>query len=371
MQCQFTVPKIAIMSKLRLLVVCAGTLVLSAVYLFYSRSNKGNTAAVPVVKSLPIAIVRNGPLTHSIETSTATALPTLGGKSTVAEPTVFNNPGCQSKVIRHYKPRVPGPEYHHPSIIHYVKLYSKDGSEGSLLFREFLAIMSAYKFYRPEQILLHSNADFSADKYWQQAQKWKNISVKVNPVKVLTEIGGQHVIKLHHVADYLKIKTLIEQGGLASDFDVIILDGKKLREQQRRSECLLSCEMHDLTFQKCIKINGGFYSCAKNTAFMRSWFQVYQTDFRPKDWAYNSGDVPSRILRTKGPQCYNVWTDEEILSPSPGYVNRWMLGSVNWRTKPAAHYISRFTGLRVEDERILKLRTPLGDMMRHVYNTKV
>ena len=281
-----------------------------------------------------------------------------------------NNPGCKSKVIRDYKPRTPGPMYSHPSVIHYVKLYGEDGSKGSLNFREFLAIMSAYKFYRPERIILHSNADFSADRYWQETSEWKNISMEVHPVKVLKEIGGQRVIKLHHVADFLKIQTLIKQGGLASDFDVIILDGTKLREQQRSSECLLSCEMHDLTFEKCIKVNGGFYSCIRNASFMQAWYQNYLTDFRPKDWAYNSGDVPSRILRTKGPQCYNVWTDEEILYPSPGYVNRWMsAGRVQWRSKPAAHYISRFTGLQVEDERILKLNTPLGDMMRHVYNS--
>ena len=86
-----------------------------------------------------------------------------------------NNPGCKSKIIRDYKPRLPGPEYYHPSIVHYVKLYHEDGVKGRLLFREFLAIMSAYKFYRPRIIILHSNADFTSDGYWNDALLWNRL----------------------------------------------------------------------------------------------------------------------------------------------------------------------------------------------------
>ena len=282
-----------------------------------------------------------------------------------------NNPGCNSRIIRDYKPRVPGPEYYHPSIIHYVKLYRRDGVKGSLLFREFLAIMSAYKFYSPRMIILHSNADFTSDVYWNDALLWENVFMKFDPIKKPRRIAHQPVSNLYHAANYLKLKILLIYGGIMSDLDVIILNGLQLRKQQRQSECLLSCEMNDVTYEKCVKVNSGFYSCVKNSSFLREWLQIYSLDFRPKQLMYNSGDVPSRILRTKVPSCYNVWTDEEILMPSTGYANRWMLGIVDWRSKPAAHYVARLLNLPIEDELLLTMRTSLGNMLRHVYDAKL
>ena len=256
-----------------------------------------------------------------------------------------NNPGCKSKIIRDYKPRLPGPEYYHPSIVHYVKLYHEDGVKGRLLFREFLAIMSAYKFYRPRIIILHSNADFTSDGYWNDALLWNNVFMRFNSVSKPRKIGNRHVPNLYHAANYLKLEILINYGGIVSDFDVIILNGKQLRKQQRRAECLLSCERDDLTFKYCVKVNSGFYSCIKNSSFLHKWLEIYHLDFRPNDFTYNSGDIPSRILRTDVPSCYNVWTDEDILLPSRGYASRWMLGSVDWTNKPAAHYVAQLLNL--------------------------
>lgn len=310
----------------------------------------------------------------SVTTSaTETALPPAKHEDTKipAISLPLNNPGCKSKNIRDYKPRVPGPEYYHPSIIHYVKLYYKDGVKGRLLFREFLAIMSAYKFYSPRTIILHSNADFTSDGYWNDALLWDNVLMKFNLVKKPQKIGNQPVNNLYHATNYLKLKLLIHYGGIMSDFDVIVLNGLQLRKQQRKSECLLSCEMNDLTLEMCVKVNSGFYSCVKNASFLYKWLQIYHLDFRPKELTYNSGDVPSRILRMKVPSCYNVWTDEEIFMPGTGYANRWMLGSVDWRSKPAAQYAAQLLNLPVEDEQLLSMRTSLGNMLRHVYNAKL
>ena len=49
------------------------------------------------------------------------------------------------------------------------------------------------------------------------------------------------------------------------DFDVLIFNGTRLRLEQSLSECVLAVEILD---PKLNYINGGFYSCIKNSKFM-------------------------------------------------------------------------------------------------------
>ena len=274
----------------------------------------------------------------------------------------YMNPGCIKHSLNAYRPVQTSKKYYHPPIVHYVKLSQTDSSTQSLSFRDFLAMMSAYKFLRPKQILVHSNGKIAGE-YWDQAQKWEGTSVTVNPVKRVTQLNGKHVGWIQISADYVKVSKLLEYGGLVSDFDVIIINGTRLKEEQRRSECVIA--------QEGAIPNAGFMSCVKNSSFVRQWLKAYHEDFNPSSWLYNSALVPNNILLGKTTSvCYNIYLDSTIcVSPNAKEApTQWLSrnGVPHWRTKTAAHYYLNRVRLPPDGE-LLKKDTSFGEMLRYVY----
>jgi len=147
------------------------------------------------------------------------------------------------------------------------------------------------------------------------------------------------------------------------DFDIIFLNRTKLREEQRRGECVLNCEM------SCSKLNIGFLSCVKDARFIQDWKELYLKDFRPREWTYNSGYAPTTMLK-KGN--YEVIVDPDISQyPDCPTSRRDWRGTgrrVEWRGKVAAHYYC----CRVvpSGEEILDMDTSLGELFRYIYDYK-
>ena len=251
----------------------------------------------------------------------------------------------------------PNGNYSHPEIVHYAYL-SK--SPLRFTFRQYLSVLSVHRFFRPKRIILHANfAPYG--KYWDLAVK--TTGIKYNYVKRVTHIGGKAFSFSEHEADYAKITQLLLHGGVTLDFDIIFLNRTKLREEQRRGECVLNCEM------SCSKLNIGFLSCVKDARFIHDWKELYLKDFRPREWTYNSGYAPTTMLK-KGN--YEVIVDPDISQyPDCPTSRRDWRGTgrrVEWRGKVAAHYYC----CRVvpSGEEILNMDTSLGELFRYIYNYK-
>ena len=277
------------------------------------------------------------------------------------------NPGCKKpRSLAAYKPKSPL-RYHHQSIVHYAKMFPPDHPTSSeeLSYKEYLSMLSYYRFLKPRVILLHSNIN-AHGKYWRKALKWKDTKVKLNKVSSISTMQGQQVIFWAHSADYVKISAVLEHGGIASDFDVIFLDAKRYREASEMAECIVACEGKEDT---CEKINGGFYSCAKNSLYMLNWLKSYHYDYRPWEWVYNAGDIPTQLLTNSSSACYNILVDETI-SKDPIFEDskRWLKkDGVNWKNKIVTHYYLRYEADNLpSDENLLKLENSFGDMLRHV-----
>ena len=270
----------------------------------------------------------------------------------------YPNLGCITKKLDEYRPLNMGLTYHHPSIVHYAKL-SKDGEAVRLTFLEYMSIMAAYKFLRPERILIHTYTEIEG-KYWNTVKNWIGTSIEAHQVQPITHFGDKQVQYIEHAADYIKLRGVLEFGGIMSDFDVIVVNGSRLRAMQRLSECVLSKGGHVGQF-----VNAGFTSCIKNSTFIRLWMSRYFEDYRPELYVYNSSLQPLRILEdTNSTLCHNVFVDSTIcLNPNPtAEKQRWKKWKgVKWRTKTAAHHF-----FKRGDERLLKEKHSLGDMLRHV-----
>ena len=273
----------------------------------------------------------------------------------------YVNPGCIKRTLNAYRPIQTSMIYHHPSIVHYVKLSQSD-RDTSLNFREYLSVMSAYKLLKPERILVHSNTNIKGE-YWNQAQKWVGTSVEVNHVKRVTQLNGKHVSWIQIAADYVKVSQLLEHGGLVMDFDVIIINGTRLKEEQRKSECVLA--------QEGEIPNAGFMSCIKNSSFVHQWLSAYHNDYQPSSWLYNSAFVPNNILLGKTSSvCYNMYLDDTIcVHPNAKQAPKQWLSSggvPHWRQKTAAHYYLNRMNLP-SDDRLIKGDTSFSEMLRYIY----
>lgn len=291
--------------------------------------------------------------------------PTTSSRSQIGAP--GRNVGCLAKErhITLFKPLPPYKTYDHSDIVHYVKLVYGDGGGVTFNFREYLAVLSAYKFYKPKRILIHTNGVMRGD-YWDKLQQLDKTHTKIEPNRIPrpTAVGGKSVIWIQHSADYVKVTKVQEYGGIMSDMDVIIVNGTKLRELQSISECVLSHE------GPANIINAGFFSCAKGSSFMKKWVETYHKDYRPSLWVHNAAFAPAAILLDKS-TCYNVYSDGTVCQdPKWGNAEWWLHpGKVDWKSKVASHYwFNKILTTRniPSDESVLRINIPLADMFKYV-----
>ena len=80
--------------------------------------------------------------------------------------------------------------------------------------------LSAYKFLKPENSILHNNTDVVGT-YWKYIQEWSDIMVEIHKIERVPKLAGVKVKYISHEADYMKLRMLKEYGGSIFDFDVI------------------------------------------------------------------------------------------------------------------------------------------------------
>ena len=269
------------------------------------------------------------------------------------------NPGCDTKDLNNYTAIHVGKVYHHPSIVHYAKLGS---SVMQLNFREYTSVLSVHKFIKPERIIFHTYAHGLSGQYWDKINSWKDVQVEVNKLPRFSRIGGKEVKWVQHEADYVKLTMIYIYGGIGLDFDVIVINGTRLKYEQQLSECVLAGEIR--------YINGGFYSCIVNSSFIAKWLESYDKDYRPGNWLHNVSYRPLHLLTDKDSDvCYNVHVDNTICV-GPGWDRRraWLKHhGVKWRTKTAAHYFVKY-GIPNDGEGLLKKSFSLAKLIKYVHN---
>ena len=270
--------------------------------------------------------------------------------------------GRRVNLCKHYQHiNTSSQEYHHPEIIHYVKL-TRTPDQNILTFQEYVSILSAHKFYKPQKIIIHCNRQPFTGPYWDRVA---NLStpIELRHTKRVKSINNRGVGFIEHEADYIKVTTAYTEGGIYMDFDVVILNGELLREMQRHSECVIGRDN-----ERCTKICAGFFSSSPRSSFIKNWLEGYKTDYRPSDWVYNAGDVPSNLLR-KCPTCYNVTVDSHMSNWEDR--DKWLKpGQLNWRIKSVAHYMNAgFMKPLKEPEELLKMSTPITEMIKYVLDS--
>ena len=315
-------------------------------------------STVPVLKTAGSTV----PVLKTADTAEGGVVP----EATVSPIQPARNPGCDTHRLSDFKPIQNGYTYHHPDVVHYMWSSDKPGSEFHLTFTQYVSVLSVHTFLGPREIVLHTNTK-PAGNFWKKLEKKTNVRAVI--VNISRNIGNKPAAGVEHAVDYYKLKhVLLKVGGIVMDFDIVILNGKKLREMLAASECYLGCEQH------CTLLNIGFVGCIKNSSFVAEWVHGYETDYRSRDWhvwLYNSGVYPAEIL-TRKYHCYNLWVDEEIaMYPDMWTKREWLeRNRVDWKRKTVAHHflatLVKIDRHVTEDEYYRTSESPLAKMIRYV-----
>ena len=100
-----------------------------------------------------------------------------------------------------------------PRLVHFIKL------ESHFTFREWVSVMSARKFLRPEKILVFSAVELEGC-WWQRILPY--VELHVLPANVWLQCRNDiEVAELAHKADFLRTALLYNLGGIYSDTDSI------------------------------------------------------------------------------------------------------------------------------------------------------
>ena len=109
-----------------------------------------------------------------------------------------------------------------PNIVHFVILLENPEKEATIDFIGATCILAAFINQSPEKILIHTNAINITGKYWTILTSVIGGKIQTNSIKKPTHVFGAPLSSLYHAADIVRIKTLIEYGGIFLDLDTFL-----------------------------------------------------------------------------------------------------------------------------------------------------
>ena len=163
-----------------------------------------------------------------------------------------------------------------PNIIHQVRFNQKN-----FTFVDYVCVMSAFRNQRPDLFYIHTNipdGQFEG-KYWQWIQQNEQIHsrVRVVYVELPTEIFGQSFdmdeYGLWHASDVVRLRVLMEYGGIYMDNDVYIIQNL---DKYRKFEATINWDEGKSLCNHFIVAN-------RNARFLPLWISSYE-DYRPDLW---------------------------------------------------------------------------------------
>ena len=178
-------------------------------------------------------------------------------------------------------------EYKHPNVVYYVKFSEPEISQMSITFQEYVSIISVDRFYKPDKIVILCNVINFSGLYWDKLQGIAT-PIELRHTERVQFIGiyNKSPGYITHEADFVKVNTCYKEGGIYMDFDVVILNGTKVREMQKKSEIVFGRDDAE-----CTRTCAGFFSCVPNSLFVKNWLDSYEKDYQRYSWLYNAGEA--------------------------------------------------------------------------------
>lgn len=253
-----------------------------------------------------------------------------------------------------------------PFIVHFIKLVKdpKPFTPAKLCFSECVSLLSVMVNIEFDWVFIHTNVPCAWEAFPCRnftGINWDKVRIIKSPLKYV--IGGKNVSRIEHEADVKKLEVVRDFGGIAMDFDVFLVNGPLIHNILERKECILAHERSNDGIEGTY-INAGFIVCKRGAVFLKQWLDVYDRDFRPDLWVYNSAFKPYEIY-LRNPE--NIHLDDSV-DNSPAWINRGEMldrrGLHSWRDKLGLHTFMH--DCKFDDRRLVEANTTVGELLRWI-----
>ena len=186
-----------------------------------------------------------------------------------------------------------------PNIAHFVYiLRDPENDQFPIQFSHFLSVYSAWHYWRPDTIYLHTNVEENSTAI-QLARdgssgKWakrlfNTPQLRINTVPVPANAGNGHAITgMEHKSDFVRVKAVREFGGIYIDLDVHALkDIKPLREAGYAAVG---------GFQKNADLNSGTFMSVKDGALISNW-EARMNEVYNGGWTVHSNSALTDVTK--------------------------------------------------------------------------
>ncbi len=172
-----------------------------------------------------------------------------------------------------------------PNIIHFCFGLKANASFG---FLEYLAIKSAHAINCPERIYLHYQHECSGG-WWEKAKEL----VTLNKVEAPSHIHGRPLYHFAHRADVLRLRAVLEHGGIYLDIDTLCV---RPFTDLLTHECVLGKQNNRNGLCNAVILS------EPRGKFLTAWLDQYRT-FRSTGhdnyWDEHSVQIPAKLARDR------------------------------------------------------------------------
>ena len=158
----------------------------------------------------------------------------------------------------------------------------------------YMAIKSALTVHKPNKIFLHYTHPPTNNPYWDEIATL----VELVYVEAPEHINGVPLTSFQYKADIVRLETLIQQGGIYLDIDVISI---KPFGDLLNNSCVLGIEAIDdsesVDIHQARSITNAVIMCEPNHPFIIEWLNKTAENITDKPWAHHAVCLPLEILK--------------------------------------------------------------------------
>lgn len=167
-----------------------------------------------------------------------------------------------------------------PNIVHFVKL----GDE-PLGFVEVVCMRAAALQQRPEALMIHCDNCESVKKapYWDLVKDIPGLALR--SIEQPKDIFGVKFGWIQHASDIVRIRVLMEYGGIYLDSDSYLVTSL---DSYRRYEMSIGWHPGENVGIQVLVAH-------KNARYLRLWYNSYRA-YRPDLWYWNGGELPTTMF---------------------------------------------------------------------------
>jgi hypothetical protein len=172
-----------------------------------------------------------------------------------------------------------------PRVVHFVHGLATSAADVQFGYEHYLAVVAAAEHIRPTSIVFHHHHRPSGP-WWERAAPL----LALRQIELPREIFGRPLEHAAHRADVVRLKSLLAEGGIYLDMDVLAL---------RSFDELLDSDVPALGLEGAHGEHGlcnAVIVSPRDAPFLARWLDAYRT-FDGSQWAEHSVALPLRLAR--------------------------------------------------------------------------